>query len=308
MANEIDKPTQADLRGAPRVPNWEDFADSAVRISQRLFAKLEAALAAGAPLMELEAIRKQIEQLGNEVRVAGLVIGLMTPFKPKRRKTGLIMKPITFTTPLNTIKTIFPWLQTAWDFLSNKKVVKASDFASLSIDQQQAAFTAPGMEDRDELKKLRDEIAKGQNSEDGGESLADFRKRIGDSLSLTRVQSETTFRTNVHQGFIEGFDKAMKSKLVSELFPCVMLSATADSRVRELHWEMDNFVCLKSDPAYKLLLRLTKDWNCRCSIIPLSLEQAKEQGVIKNINDVPADVLAKYGQGLSRTPAKIPEE
>lgn len=255
---------------------------------------------AGASLAELEAVRKQIEDLGNQLRVAGLALGYLAPFKPKTKKTGLIaFGPwISF----KGVKALFPWLDRAIEFLSGKKIVPASEFRSLSIDQQQAAFTAPGMEDRDELKKLRDAIAKGQNQEEGGESLTDFRKRIGDQLSLSRAQTETVFRTNVKQGLVTGFDKSMKSDLVSELFPAVMLSATPDNRVRETHWELDGFVCLKSDPAYKVLLRVIKDWNCRCSLIPMSLEDAKDQpGGIRTISDLRSfypDVMKKYGMGI----------
>lgn len=298
LANSV-KPTQQDLAGAPRVPDWEVFADRAVVVSQGLFDRLEAALASDATLFELEEIRKQIEQLGNVVRVAGLVIGYMAPFKPKRRKSGLI----TFAgnVPATEVKSIFPWMQTAIDFLASKEIVKASEFASLSIDQQQAAFTAPGMEDRDELAKLRDEIAKGQNQEDGGESLAEFRKRVGDQVSLSRAQTETVFRTNVKQGYVAGFDKGMKSSLVSEIFPAVMFSATRDNRVRDTHWELDGFICLKTDPAYKVLQRALKDWNCRCNPIPMTLEQAEAAGGLKTIADLRSyypDVMAKYGQGI----------
>lgn len=442
--------TERDLRGAPRVPDWGDFQDYAAGLSHELFDQLEAALAAGKPLSDLEEIRKQIEDLGNQVRVAGLVMGLMIPFKPKPKKTGFIAfcggkggkpgpcpklgkpslkernavadystdkfqkingalrgtsqmtkdvamdvhaidsflekspkhsgtvfrkfqaddsliaqlqeghvfsdkaflstskdapkfipkgsvalqiigengvdvsslshhgaaeKEVLF--PRNSrfkvlkakrhehggwvailkqiphdavtmanfvfndefggqvglvafgpwmswrgIRTLFPWMDAAIDFLTKKKVVPASEFSSLSMDQQQAAFTAPGMEDKDELRKLRDEIAKGQNQEQGGESFADFRKRIADQVSLTRAQTETVFRTNVKQGLVDGFEKSMKSELVSELFPAVLFSATPDNRVRETHWELDGFVCLKTDPAYKVLLRAIKDWNC----------------------------------------------
>jgi len=300
LANAIEPAsTQKELAGAPNVPNWEVFADRAVEIAHELFDKLEAALAKEAPLAELEEIRKQIEQLGNIVRVAGLVMGYMAPFKPKRRKTGLIaFGP---TVPAAEVKSVFPWIQTAIDFLSSKEVVKASEFAGLSIDQQQAAFTAPGMEDRDELKNLRDEIAKGQNQEAGGESLADFRKRIGNDLALTRAQTETVFRTNVKQGYVTGFDKGLKSDFVSELFPAVMFSATRDNRVRDTHFELDGFITLRTDPAYKVLLRALKDFGCRCSPIPMTLDQAEAAGGLKTISDLRTyypDVMAKYGQGL----------
>lgn len=253
-----------------------------------------------APLAELEAIRKEIESLGNQVRVAGLVMGMMIPFNPKQKKSGLIAfgSWVSF----NGIRAMFPWLDAAIEFLAKKKIIPASEFKSLSIDQQQAAFTAPGMEDRDELKKLRDEIAKGQNQEAGGESFAQFRARIKDQVSLTRAQTETVFRTNVKQGLVDGFEKSTKSDLVSELFPAVMLSATPDNRVRETHWELDGFTTLRSDPAYKVLLRVFKDYNCRCSPIQLTLEDAKNQpGGIRTIADLRAfypDVMAKYGKGL----------
>lgn len=299
LANAVE-PSKKDLRGAPRVPDWRDFQERAVAISHDLFDKLEAALAAEAPLKELEAIRKEIEDLGNQVRVAGLIMGLMIPFEPKTKKSGLIAFGPWLS--FKGIKTLFPWMDLAIEFLTEKKIVPASEFRSLSLDEQQKAFTAPGMEDRDELKKLRDEIAKGQDSPDGGESLAEFRARIKDQVSLTRAQTETVFRTNVKQGLVDGFDKSMKSPLVSEIFPAVMFSATLDNRVRDTHFALDGFVCLKSDPAYKVLLRALRDYNCRCVIIPLTLEDAEaEPGGIRTIVDLRAfypEVMAKYGMGV----------
>lgn len=303
------KLTLADLKGAPKVPDRDAFADKVAAISQGLFDKLERALAAGAGLSELEDIRSAIERLGNEVRVAGLVLGLLAPFKPKRQRRGFIAfgsmfagSAVKFTTSAAGIKTLFPWVQTAVDFLAAKKVIKASEFASLSMDAQQAAFTAPGMEDEGGLRKLRDEIAKGVGQEGGGESLAEFRKRIADQVALSRSQTETVFRTNVKQGYVSGFDKSMKSDLLEDLFPAVMFSATEDSRVRSTHWELDGFTCLKSDPAYKVLLRALKDWNCRCSPVPMTLEQAKQTtGGLRTIADLRQyypDVMAKYGQGI----------
>lgn len=291
------------MAGAPRVPDRDAFANHAAAIAKALFDKLEAALAADAPAADLEAIRKQIERLGNEVRVAGLVLGLLAPFKPKRRKSRIRFS-IRFASgiaPAAEVKELFPWLETAINFLASKKVIKASEFASLSIDEQQKAFTAPGIEDQKALSDLRDEIAKGQNTADGGESLAEFRKRVGATLSLSRAQTETVFRTNVKQGYVSGFETSMKSPLVAEIFPAVMFSATEDNRVRATHWELDGFVCLKSDPAYKVLLRALKDWGCRCNPIPMTLEQAEAAGGLKTISDLRTfypDVMKQYGEGL----------
>lgn len=276
------------FRGAPAVPTWEQLGEAAVRISNRLFDELQKAFEAGATLAELNAIRKQIEDLGEQVRAASVALGLLAPWKPKQRKTGLI------TLGPSKLESWFPWLKRAIDFITNKNVVTTQEFRQLTLDQQQASFTAPGIEDRKELSKLRDNIAQGAEV---GESLADFRKRVGDELALTRAQQETVFRTNTHQGYVVGFDKGMKSKAVKEAFPAVMFSATPDNRVRDTHWSLDGFVCLRTDPAYKVLLRVLKDWNCRCSLIPLSLEDAEVEG-LKTIKDIPAAVMAKYGLGV----------
>lgn len=245
-------PAKSDFKGAPAVPTWEQLADAAVAISNDLFDQLEKAFAAGATLAELDAIRKQIDELGDQVRAGAVAIGLIAPWKPKERKTGTI----TFALSLDSW---FPWLKRAVNFIFRKEVVSPADFKKLTLDQQQAAFTAPGIEDKKELSKIRDAIAKGAET---GESLQEFRKRIGDELALTRAQTETVYRTNTHQGYIVGFDKSMKSKAVNETFPAVMYSATMDGRTRDTHWALDGFVTLRTDPAYKILLRALKDWNC----------------------------------------------
>lgn len=197
--------------------------------------------------------------------------------------------------PSKQVKWRFPWIQTAIDFLSAKSVIPASAFAGLSLDEQQAAFTAPGIEDPSELRKLRDEIAGGVKE---GESYANFQKRVGDGLALTRAQTETVFRTNIHQGYVGGFEQGTEAPAVVDAFPAVMLSATRDGRVRETHWELDGFCCLKTDPAYQVLLRALKDWNCRCNPIPMSLKQAEAVG-LKTFKDLPEEVVKKYGAGLA---------
>jgi len=275
------------LGAAPRTPAWEAIANDGQRRLNALWAEAEKIIANrdGFNEQELRDVFSEMELIRIQLRVAGHVLGLLSPWKQPAIPRRLALA--------NTIFGFrFPWLERAWEFLVGKKIVKASEFGKLGRDMKQEVFTAPGIDDVKVLKEIQKSIA---DSIEEGESLANYKKRIGNSLDLSKAQTATLYRTETKRAYVAGQESAVKNPVVRAEFPAVVYSATPDPRVRDEHWELDGFCCLTSDRAYTVLKRALKDWNCRCQIIPISSDDADRYGGLKTYADLPADVVRKYG-------------
>lgn len=277
-----------------KVPQASQVVNAGLREFARLYDELIDAMAKRASQRTLDGIRGQIVSLEADMRTAGRLLGMLSPWQP-RVNTYADGAANESTTPMTladkAARYRFPWIEDALDFLTGKEVVTAEQFATMADEDRRHVFHAPGIDTAKQLKGLQTSLAK---SLELGEDLRAFRKRIEAETALTRSQTETLYRTETKRGYVAGFDKAMKSPVVNVEFPAVLFSATPDQRVRDEHWDLDGTVCLRSDPAYKLMLKAASDYNCRCAMIPLSLEEAESRG-IKTLSDLSGEVRAKYG-------------
>lgn len=274
---------------APSIPDWETIATEANKTLAQLWKQADEAVnnRDGFDESELRSIFEEIDQIRIQLGVAGRVIGLLSPWGRKGSSRIALAN-----TSIGDFGFSFPWIDRAWDFLISKKVVKATDFKRLSKDAKRDVFTAPGIDSTKVLKELRKSIA---DSIKAGESLAAYRKKTAGAFALEKHQTETLFRTETKRAYVAGQDDSQKSEAVKEAFPAVLFSSTPDTRVRDEHWELDGFCCLTSDPAYKVLRKAVSDWNCRCSMIPITSDDADSYGGLKTYSDLPASVVRKYG-------------
>lgn len=277
-----------------KVPDTAQVLNAGLREFDRLFDELVTAMSKRASQSTLNGIRKQIVTLEAELRTAGRLLGMLSPWQPRAVKYagGTVpqqAEPMPMTLADNGYK--FPWMEDAVSFLESKGVVTAAQFATMTEEDRRHVFSAPGIDTVKQLKTIQTKLAK---SLADGDDLPTFRKSIEQDVALTRSQTETMYRTETKRGYVAGLDKALAAPLVRDEFPAVMFSATSDQRVRDDHWDLDGFVTLRNDPAYRVLKRASGDYNCRCALIPLSAEDAESYGV-KTYSDLPADVRAKYG-------------
>jgi SPP1 gp7 family putative phage head morphogenesis protein len=132
------------------------------------------------------------------------------------------------------------------------------------------------------LDQLRKDLAK--NVQFGG-TLGEFQKGFeaiaGRALSPSQV--ETVYRTQVSQAVSAGTRAMMANPIVSGAFPYLLWTATHDGRVRPEHLAMEKHgqggsaVYRADDPMFRLLYP-PAGYNCRCHVIPLSLEDAARHG------------------------------
>lgn len=262
-----------------KVPDTAQVLNAGLREFDRLFDELITAMSKRASQSTLGGIRKQIVTLEAELRTVGRLLGMLSPWQPRAvtyaggqvpKKTEAL--PVTLAD--NAYK--FPWIEDAVAFLESKGVVTTEQFAKMAEADRVHVFSAPGIDTTKQLKSIQTKLAK---SLADGDDLRTFRKSIEADVALTRSQTETMYRTETKRGYVAGLDKALAAPLVRDEFPAVMFSATSDQRVRDSHWDLDGKICLRTDPMYKTFLAAANSYNCRCAILPLSIEDALARGL-----------------------------
>ncbi len=246
---------------------------------------------------EIADVSRLLMKLYADTKLASRLLGMLSPWKPDVGNWDAVatQKPIAMA--LLDSQYEWPWMQSAVEFLVGKSVVTQSQFDALSRDDQLGSFSVPGSDDIRFVSEVRDEVVRSLES---GESLESFRDRMESRLGIAESDANSLFRTNTHQAYVEGQEKALSSPAVAEAFPYVMYAATADTRTRPAHAAADGFVVRRGTKEHAVLLKLLKDWNCRCTLIPLGEDDARQRG-IKTYADLPDVILDAVGLVSSLT-------
>lgn len=279
----------------PDIPDQHDCQMSALANLDALFAKLKQA-ASNRDEDAVARICEQINLLHAQSRVAGQIIGRLTPIRPHLQAApkGAGGRPTAIKVLANEASTseyYYPFINDAAAYLRNKQVATDEEIQAIPVKIRHTMFTVPGIESKAILAQIRDAIAA---STAAGETHEQFTERIESVVSLPEAQSRTLLRTEMKGAFVEGLDKTIQKPAVKAQLPYVRYVATRDARTRTSHAAMRDVVCQIDDPLYKVMLQLLKSYNCRCAIIPLSETQAKKY-TIRTIDDVPAAVREDYG-------------
>ena len=150
------------------------------------------------------------------------------------------------------------------------------------------------MPEVDDLKTVRDIQAITRDHVARGIPFHQFVQVVKDQVDLRRHQQETIYRTNVHQSYIDGQQQTLEKPVVSRAFPFVLYVTSKDGRVRLEHQQLEGLVVSRDGAEYKLMRAALADWNCRCSLIPMSRKKAEKRGV-STMSDIPFNVRQKYG-------------
>ena len=309
MANEVPTP-QPESTLPQAIPSVREVLFAAEQRAAEIHGQiytLAASLANTSPFNRTAieaAIRSaydELRELAAETQTTIRVLGMLSPWVPKVQDNPAgVARP----RPLMTAMALedrtqfrWPFMENAIDFLRNKQVVTQDQFDTLSRQDRQLAFSIPQVNDVQFLAEVRDEIA---TSIGAGETLESFRERMQQRVGLRESQINTLFRTNTHQAYLEGQERALESPPVAELFPYVLYAATRDTRTDPAHAAADGFVVRRGTPEHRVLLTLLRRYNCRCALIPLTEEDARERG-IKTYADLPAVILDAAGLVTSRT-------
>lgn len=178
----------------------------------------------------------------------------------------------------------FPQTVRAANWLRERIAYTPAEFAQLDYNAQRAGFTVARIATENTVAKIRNTLAdlQGQNV-----SVRDFQNLMRDTLDVSPLsdsQLETIYRTHTGRAATTAKMGILNHPLVRDEFPYLLYVATHDSRVRPEHLAMeslgldDTAVYRADDPIWNQFLPPWA-WNCRCEVIPLSVEDAAEYGV-----------------------------
>jgi len=177
-----------------------------------------------------------------------------------------------------------PVVEAAQRDLAERQVLIREDFDRLAEASRRSAFTVARVQSLDALERIR--VALVADVNEGG-TLGAFRDQVeqvlGESM-LSAAHVETVYRTNVGAAYTQGLMEVLQHPLVSDEFPYLEYNAVHDSRARPEHRAMETLgidgtnVYRRDDPSMRKFLP-PWDYNCRCAVVPLSIEDAAAKGV-----------------------------
>jgi SPP1 gp7 family putative phage head morphogenesis protein len=166
----------------------------------------------------------------------------------------------------------------AIDYLRNLTPVTKDLFDGLTKQYRNDAITIAGVNDQRIIQKVRDALA--EVIVEGG-TPEDFRKivnSITDEAGAARLASfeiDTVFNTNVQKAYSAGRYEQMNDESVLEALPFWQFWTVGDDRVRPEHRVLDGFTARGIDPVW-LKIYPPCGFNCRCSVVPITAEEAPE--------------------------------
>lgn len=176
----------------------------------------------------------------------------------------------------------YPQIEEAARWVSTRVPFARDEYDQLDTDSRRIGFTVAGAVSEMAVRNVQRALAK--DIEEGG-TLTEFRRAVADDLpDVSPSQLEAIYRTTVGRACSAGQIAVLDHPLVVDEFPYLLYSATHDSRVREDHLEMERLglngtaVYRSDDPIWDLFFP-PWSWNCRCVVVPLSVEDAAARGV-----------------------------
>lgn len=181
-------------------------------------------------------------------------------------------------------------MKEAISFWKGKTPVTSDEFATLSADAKDKAFTVGGIVSQDLIStiygKLGEAVESGMTYREWKNSLSD----VWDEAGWTEDNSyrlDNIFRTNIQSAFGAGRYKQMSR--VKKLRPYWQYDAVNDSSTREDDAVLDGKVLHADDPFWDVKYP-PNGYRCRCGIKSLSERQLKKRGLKVEKNLLGKDV------------------
>lgn len=242
------------------------------------------------------------------VQAAGNILGRLTVLRSAAKKTRA---PLQFTTnsrlvsfaeqPKSDIQiyTSFELPPTgAIEFIRMLTPVTRDVFDGLSKQYQNDAFTIAGVTDQRLLQRIRDELA--QIVSDGG-TPADFRHAVAQlrgyegAERLSAVDLDGVFQGQTQKAYSAGRYEQMTDESVQAALPYWQFWTVGDDRVRPEHRVLDQFTALAIDPVWRKIYPPC-GYGCRCSVVPIAADEAREGSDSDGLLRLPALAIAKVPQ------------
>jgi len=168
--------------------------------------------------------------------------------------------------------------------LMEKGILTRPEFDSATEQAQRQAFTIAGGLGADTIDRMRFMLNTELNE---GPSLKGFTNRITEMLDTSPIgpgHLENVYRTNLQAAYRDGRETLRSDPVVAATFPYQAYIAVHDARARHEHRELEKFGLngtniYRSDDPFWDYFTPPWDYNCRCGVQMLTLEQAAARGV-----------------------------
>jgi len=172
-------------------------------------------------------------------------------------------------------------------YIRGKAVADPENFGNLPDQLKQRAFAVAGIERLDAVRRIRDLVAKlpegASWDEAKREIAAEMSPYTGGDMKAARARAEFTLRMQGFQAYAVARHQQQMAGAKSH--PYWKYETVGDSRVRAGHAKLDGKVLRADDPWWKTHYP-PWDWGCRCIVIALDEEDAKEIGISEH-SDMP---------------------
>lgn len=168
--------------------------------------------------------------------------------------------------------------------LMERGIMTRQQFDAAKQSAQREAFTIAGDLGTQTIDRMRYLLYQ-ELSE--GPSLRGFENRINESLGTSPIAPghlENVYRTNLQAAYRDGRETLRRQPLVAAAFPYQAYFAVHDRRARNTHRMMETLglngtnVYRSDDPVWDYFTP-PWDYNCRCGVRLMTLEQAAQAGV-----------------------------
>ena len=177
--------------------------------------------------------------------------------------------------------------EAAADYVRGKAVADPENFGRLPAQLKQRAFTVAGIEQMDTLRRMKEAIARlpeGMSWDEAKRELAaEFSPYAGGDAKAARARAEFTLRTHGFQAY--AVSRHQQQMATARDLPYWKYETVGDAKVRPGHAALDGKVLRYDDPWWKTHYP-PWDWGCRCIVVPLDEEDAREIGISKH-GDMP---------------------
>jgi SPP1 gp7 family putative phage head morphogenesis protein len=191
----------------------------------------------------------------------------------------------------------------AQSFIQQLTPVTREIFNGLTSQYRRDAFTLAGTSDVRLIEKVRDAMA--EIAKKGG-TIEDFHaavRKLSDDANVEDLNSftlDTAFQTSMQKAYSNGRLEQMREPHMLDALPFWQYWTVGDLRVRPGHAELDGFLARAIDPVW-LKVYPPWDFNCRCSVAPLTEEEAlsinpkASEGGMERVRMMPLTMLELEG-------------
>ena len=177
----------------------------------------------------------------------------------------------------------FTLIENAVKALQSRRILTRDQFDILSHQARASAFTIGDGLSSEAIADVREIL---NSAVQDGPTLLEFRKRVSDAVPgiMSPSKVELVYRQAINASYRDGRESLIRNPVIAEVFPYQQYLPIYDGRVRHEHLALGKLgidgtdVYRREDPIWDLFTP-PWDYNCRCGVNLLTIDQAARLGV-----------------------------